>query len=72
MISKSLNKLPKICKIERGIGKKIPKDFTTTSTLPFKQQQNIAQSHFSPFITVLGKKVGQLKIAAAKLPVNEI
>jgi hypothetical protein len=25
-----------------------------------------------PFITVLEKKVGQLKIAAVKLPVNEI
>ena len=43
----------------------------TNSTLPFKQQQNIAQSHFSPFITVLGKKVGQLKIDAMKFPVNE-
>jgi hypothetical protein len=40
--------------------------------LPFKQQQNIAQSHFFPTITVLKKKVGQLKIDAAKLPVNEI
>jgi hypothetical protein len=27
-----------------------------TPILPFKQQQNIAQSHFSPFITVLEKK----------------
>jgi hypothetical protein len=40
-------------------------------TLPFKQQQNIAWFHFFPFITVLEKKVEQLKIAAAKLPVNE-
>jgi len=40
------------------------KNSLTTPTLPFKQQQNIAQSHFSPFITVLEKKVGQLKIDA--------
>jgi hypothetical protein len=44
----------------------------TTPSLLFKQQQNIAQSYVFPFITVLEKKVGQLKIAAAKLPVNEI
>jgi hypothetical protein len=40
--------------------------------MPIKQQQNIAQFHFFPFITVWGKKAEQLKIAAAKLPVNEI
>jgi hypothetical protein len=40
--------------------------------LPFKQQQNIAQSHFFPFITILEKKMGQLRIASANLTVNEI
>jgi hypothetical protein len=43
-----------------------------TSTLPFKKQQNIVQSHCSPTLTVLKKKVGQLKIDTAKLPMNEI
>ena len=28
--------------------KKMLKNSTTTPTLPFKQQQNIAQSHFPP------------------------
>jgi hypothetical protein len=41
-------------------------------TLQFKQQQNIAQSHFFPYCYSLGKKVGQFKIDAAKLPVNQI
>ena len=45
---------------------------TITPTLRFKPQQNIGQSHFFPTVTVLEKKVGQLKIDAAKLPVNEI
>ena len=44
----------------------------TTPSLLFKQQQNIAQSHVFPFITVLEKKAGQLKIAAATLRVNGI
>jgi hypothetical protein len=40
-------------------------NYTMTSTLPFEKQRNI----FSPTVTVLGKKVGQLD--TAKLPVNE-
>jgi hypothetical protein len=55
----------------KGDSEKVLKNPTTTRALPFKQQ-NIAQSHFVPFITVLEKKIGQLNIAAAKLPVNEI
>jgi hypothetical protein len=44
----------------------------TTPTLPYRQQQqNITQSHFSP-LQSLKKKVGLIKIDAAKLPVNEI
>ena len=48
------------------------KIYMTTPILLYRQQQNIAQSHFFPFITVLEKKVGQLKIAAANLLVNQI
>jgi hypothetical protein len=45
MISKSLNKRPKVCKIKWEIRKKMLENFTTTPTLPFKQQQNIADFH---------------------------
>jgi hypothetical protein len=48
------------------------RNFTTTPSLPFKQQQNIPQSHFFPHHQRLGKKVGQVKIDTAKFPVNEI
>jgi hypothetical protein len=49
-----------------------------TPTLRFKQQQNIAQSHFFPYrysyryLYSLRKKVGQLRIYATKLLVNQI
>jgi hypothetical protein len=52
--------------------KKMLKDSMITSTLPFKKQQNIIQSYFSPTVTVLKKKVWELKIDTAKLPVYEI
>jgi hypothetical protein len=42
MISKSLNKRPKVCKIEWGIWKKKLKNYMTTPMLQFKQQQNAA------------------------------
>jgi hypothetical protein len=48
------------------------KNSMITPTLRFKQQKNIARSHYSPHRYSLVKKVGQLKIDAAKLPVNEI
>jgi hypothetical protein len=48
------------------------KNSTITTTLRFKPQQSIGQSHFFSTVTVLVKKVGQLKIDAAKLSVNEI
>ena len=38
----------------------------TTPILLYRQQQNIAQSRFSPFVTVFEKKVGNLKIDAAQ------
>jgi hypothetical protein len=53
-----------------NLKKKMLKNSTTTPTLPFKQQQNIAQSHFFPHHQRLGKKVRQRKIDAAKLTVN--
>jgi hypothetical protein len=40
--------------------KEMFKNPTTTPTLPYKQQQNIAQSHFPPFVTVLEKKSGTI------------
>jgi hypothetical protein len=43
-----------------------------TLTLRFKPHQNIAQSHLFPHRYSLGEKVGQRKIDAAKLSVNEI
>jgi len=65
MISKSLDKRPKVCKIKQGICKKMLRNFMITPTLWFKQQQIISQSHFFPYRYSLGKKVGQLKINAA-------
>jgi hypothetical protein len=50
-IIKGLNKSLSICKIERKIWKKKLENSTSTPTLPFKQQQNIAKSHFFPIIT---------------------
>jgi hypothetical protein len=52
----------------------LKKKLQNSMTTPTLQQQNIAQSqsHFFPTVTVLEKKVGQLKIDTAKLPVNEI
>jgi hypothetical protein len=47
------------------------KNYTVTPTLRFKPQQNIGPSHFFPTVTDLEKKVGQHKIEAAKLSVNE-
>ena len=43
-----------------------------TPTLPYRKQQNIAHSQFFPYITVFEKKVGQIKIDATKLLMNEI
>jgi hypothetical protein len=45
---------------------------TITPTVRFRPQQNIGQSLFFPTVTVLEEKVGQLRIDAAKLPVNKI
>jgi hypothetical protein len=45
------------------------KNSKITPTLRFKPQQNIA---FPLYRYSIGEKVGQLKIDAAKLPVNEI
>jgi hypothetical protein len=44
----------------------------TTPTLSYKQQQNIAQSPFFPLLQSWKQKSEQLKIDAAKHPVNEI
>jgi hypothetical protein len=51
IISKSSNKSPRVCKIEREIWKKMLKNSITTPIRPFKQQQNIAQSHFFLIVT---------------------
>jgi hypothetical protein len=58
--------------LNRESGKKMLNNCMITSRLMFKPQQNIAQSHLFPYRYSLGEKVGQLKIDATKLPVNEI
>ena len=62
MISKRLEKRPKVCKIEQEIWKKMLKNSRITPLLRFKQQQNITQSHFPPIVTVFGKKWDNLRL----------